>query len=229
MGDQHFMVDKRIIKRICEYANTSKSDTVLEIGAGTANLTQEIANRAKFVYAIEKNPGLILILNEKLKNFDNFEVIDGDALTIEFPGFDKVLSNLPYRISKKITVKLLKHDFKVGILVYQREFAEKLVAKPKTSDYKFISALVQSVSAVRILEYVPKSAFQPRPRVRSAMIEIKPKQRAEDEYIEFLRTLFNYRNKFIKNIMEDVPGKFSNKRPFELSAEELLDLYLIVK
>ncbi|ODS35621.1 hypothetical protein BEH94_03445 [Candidatus Altiarchaeales archaeon WOR_SM1_SCG] len=122
---QHFMTDKKILQRICNYANLNKDDTVLEIGAGTGNLTFEIAKFAA-VYAIEKDEKLVAGL-EKIKN-KNIRIIRGDALKLTFPNFNKIVSNIPYGISRKITLKLLEYKFNLGILTVQKEFAEKLTA-----------------------------------------------------------------------------------------------------
>jgi len=119
------MTDKKILQRICNYAGLNKGDTVLEIGAGTGNLTFEIAKFAA-VYAIEKDEKLVAGL-EKIKN-KNIHIIRGDALKLTFPNFNKIVSNIPYGISRKITLKLLEYKFNLGILTVQKEFAEKLTA-----------------------------------------------------------------------------------------------------
>jgi len=222
------MVDSTLIKRICDYAEVSKKDTVLEIGAGTGNLTEELLERAKKVYAIEKDPDFIKILNEKFSKNKNIKIMQGDAVKIEFPKFDKIVSNLPYSISRKITKKILMCRFKGGILVYQREFANKLVAQPRSENYRFISALAQSAADVEILEDIPPSAFEPAPNVHSSIVKLKIKNKIDEKYANFLNNLFNHKNKILKNICVDkkIPKKFSCKRPIDLKPEELRKIYL---
>jgi len=214
------MTDEKILRKICNYAKLNKCDIVLEIGSGTGNLTFEIAKLAE-VYAVEKDKNLISEL-KKIKSSNsninsNIHIINDDALKIEFPRFNKVVANMPYAISKKITLKLLKYKFDLGILTYQKEFAEKLTADVGSINYKFITAAAQTFWDMKILNYVSRSAFSPAPNVKSAIIQIKPSQNNYIEnYISFIRNLFNHRNKKIKYI---------GKRVYELSPEELLELY----
>ena len=220
-------MNNELIKRICDYADVKSKDTVLEIGAGTGNLTAELIKRAKFVYAVEKDKKILETLYDRFQRCENIKIIHGDALKIEFPKFNKIVSNLPYSISKKITIKFLKYKFDRAILLYQKEFVDKLIAKSGTDNYRFISALVQSVADVEFLENVPPAAFQPRPRVWSALIKIVPKRIPDNRYIEFLKTLFNYKNKKIINILKDknIPKKYADSRSINLNPEELLGLY----
>ncbi len=220
------MTDRQTIEKICSYANLTKHDTVLEIGAGTGNLTDKIAERGKFVYAIENDPDLVRILKNRFKNSRNIKIIPGNALRIEFPRFNKIVSNLPYNISRRITEKILGYDFWLGILVYQKEFAEKLIALPGTENYRFIGALAQSVADIDILGTIPPSAFTPLPEVTSAIVRIKPFLKADENYSKFLHLLFDQRNKKVSNVINaEIPEVYGNRRPFELCPEELKNLH----
>lgn len=223
----HFMIDRRAIERICNHANLTKHDIVLEIGAGTGNLTDKLLEKSKFVYAIENDFDLIRILRDRFRNSENIKIIQENALRSEFPKFNKVVSNLPYNISRKITEKILGYDFWLGILVYQKEFAEKLVALPGTRNYRFISALAQSVADIDILDTIPPSAFNPVPEVESAIVRIKPFFKPCEGYSNFLHSLFDHRNKKISNMIKKVgiPDAYISKRPFELNPEELKELH----
>jgi len=226
-NSQHFMTDVEAIRKICGYAKLNNDDVVLEIGAGTGNLTFEIA-RFSNVYAIEKDGKLITCLTGKTDECENSKVhvhvLNADALKIEFPKFNKVVANMPYAISRKITLKLLKNNFELGILVYQKEFAEKLIADAGSINYRFITVAARSFWDIRIIEYLPQSAFSPEPNVKSAIVEVTPKFNEKfrfdghyiEDYIKFVRNLFNRRNKNIKEI---------NKRVYELSPDEILELY----
>lgn len=219
------MVDLELLKRIVGYAGLKESDIVLEIGAGTGNLTEWLVKKSKKIYALEKDPDMCDILRAK---FDKkVAVLEGDVIKLKFPKFDKCVSNVPYSISRKITVKLLKHKFKLGVLVYQKEFAKKLIAEPGTHEYKYVSALVQSVADIETLEDVHPNSFEPVPNVRSSVVRIKPKKIAKPEYIEFIRDLFNYRNKKLKNLVDN-PGDFGSNRPYELTPDELQGLYGLI-
>ena len=125
--DQHFLIDTNILRRIVDFAAIEKSEDILEIGAGPGNLTDALARKARHVYSIELDPALVTVLEERFKN-RNVTIIKGNALKVDFPKFDKVVANLPYSISSDVTFKLLKHPFKIGVLMYQREFAQRMVA-----------------------------------------------------------------------------------------------------
>ncbi len=220
------MIDRQTIERICNYANLTTHDTVLEIGAGTGNLTDKLLERSKFVYAIENDPELIKILKNRFRNCESIKIIQENAIRAEFPKFNKVVSNLPYNISRRITEKILGYDFRLGILVYQKEFAEKLVALPGNGNYRFISALTQSIADIEILDTIPPSAFNPVPDVESAIVRIKPFTRVDENYSKFLHLLFDHRNKKIRNIVNaEISEIYREKRPFELNPDELKELY----
>ncbi|HDI72989.1 MAG TPA: ribosomal RNA small subunit methyltransferase A [Candidatus Altiarchaeales archaeon] len=224
----HFMIDKGVLEKICRYANLKKSETILEIGAGTGNLTEFLTDRCGFVYAIEKDRNFYNTLKEKFSYLENIEIINADVLRIDLPKFDKVVSNLPYGISRRITERLLRERFQLGILVYQREFAQKLLAKPGTRDYRYISALMQSCADVEILDGIPPEAFDPKPMVFSAIVRVKPRIVAEQHYIDFLHSLFNQRNKKIENLIKlrgELPENLQKRRAFELKPEELREIY----
>jgi len=125
------MIDEEIIDKICAHAKIRSKDRVLEIGAGTGNLTGKLLETGATVYAVESDPFMYSQLEARFPDSENLHIFHSSALKIEFPSFDKAVSNLPYSISRKITERILMHKFKFGILVYQREFAQKLLAKPE--------------------------------------------------------------------------------------------------
>jgi 16S rRNA (adenine1518-N6/adenine1519-N6)-dimethyltransferase len=225
-------VNEEILEKICDYAEIREGERILEIGAGSGNLTKKILEKEAFVYALEKDPLLVIKLKQRFSNQyeDQMKIIEGDALKIPFPKFDKVVSSLPFSISRKITERLLMEKFNVGILVYQREFAKKLIAKENSREYKFISALTQSCcSEVKILDKISPNAFEPSPQVVSSIVKLSQKFKVEKSFIEFLHRLFDHRNKKVRNSLkreqQDIPKNFADKRPFELSPEELRGLY----
>ena len=199
---QHFLVDERIAERQVEYASLNKDDTVLEIGAGNGILTKKIARIAK-VIAVEIDERF----TEWLKKIPNVEVINADATKLDFNEleFNKVISNLPYQISSPITFKLLESHFDIAILMYQKEFAARLVAQPGSRDYSRLTVMVKPKAEARILEEVPKWAFKPVPKVDSCIVEMKPRAfELEVSYETFGRVvtaLFSHRRKKIKNAM----------------------------
>ncbi|MBN2251012.1 MAG: ribosomal RNA small subunit methyltransferase A [Candidatus Altiarchaeota archaeon] len=224
--EPNLMVDEKAIGRICDYALLAGSEKVLEIGAGTGNLTEELAERSGYVHAIEKDAGLCRILQRRLSGAGNVSITCGDALKTGFPEYDKVVSNLPYAISRKITEKILCNRFDLAVLVYQKEFAEKLTARPGSPGYRFISALAQSCAEMEILEILPPDVFDPKPPVNSSIVRMRQRFIPEGRYVEFLHLLFDHRNKRIGKLLGGaVAGDLCDLRGFELPAYKLRELY----
>ena len=136
----------------------TKNDTVLEIGPGIGTLTIKLAEEAKKVIAIEQDTAIFNILSERLENegIDNVELINGDAVKVDFPPFNKIVSNLPYQISSPITFKFLNHDFDLAVLMYQKEFAERMNGKVGTKEYSRLSAMLYFKAKVDFLTHVSK-------------------------------------------------------------------------
>jgi len=216
------MIDKNLIKKICDYADLKDSDVVLEIGAGTGNLTAEISKRCRKVIAIERDERLVNFLIKRFKN-TNVDIIKGDAVKISFVElkFNKIVSNLPYSISRRITEKILTYKFNTAILVEQKEFVEKLISKPKTANYRAISVVVQASSEIEILSYIERKAFFPVPAIDSVIIKVMQKFPAEENFINFVKDMFNRRNKILKNCEK----KFYGKRIYELTPDEIFEVW----
>lgn len=198
--DQHFLIDERVLDRIIEYGKLNKQDTVLEIGAGYGNLTDKLSRNAGKVIAVEVDTQLAASLNR----WKNVEVIIADALKIEFPQFNKVISNLPYSISSPVTFKLLQCKFDFGILMYQHEFAKRMVALPDSKDYGRLSVTVQYYADVEILEVVPRTAFSTPPEVDSAITRLVPRPapydvKDVDFFMKFISAAFSQRRKKLRN------------------------------
>lgn len=200
---QHLLTDERVAERQVEYARLGPRDIVLEIGPGGGVLTRRIAPRVRRVVAIERDKRFRPLLSDLP---DNVEVIFADALRVELPPFNKVVSNLPYSISSPITFRLLERDFELGILMYQREFAERMCAPVGSPDYSRLSVEVYRRAECRILEEVPPSAFSPQPEVSSAIVELRPRpcpfQVADGELFSAVaRALFSHRRKSVRNAL----------------------------
>jgi 16S rRNA (adenine1518-N6/adenine1519-N6)-dimethyltransferase len=238
---QHFLISDQVIEHIIGYANIQPTDTILEIGGGTGNLTRKIAPRCLKLLVIESDWRLA----EQLRLIPGVEVLYGDALRLPFPSFDKTVSNLPYQISSEVTFKLLAHPFACGILMYQKEFAKRMVAAPGTKDYSRLTVCLSYKSKVEILEHVPNTAFTPQPRVTSTLVKLvplKPQFDVRDEifFHDFVRALFTQRRKRLKaaltiaaqllgvTAVAEIGAQLSPRclarRPYELSPEEMATL-----
>jgi 16S rRNA (adenine1518-N6/adenine1519-N6)-dimethyltransferase len=218
--DQHFLIDEQVLGRIIEYSHLNSSDTVLEIGAGFGNLTEKLARQAGKVIAIEVDPELASSLNR----FENVEVIVGDAMKQDFPHFNKVISNLPYSISSPVTFKLLDYKFDMGVLMYQHEFAKRMVAAANSKDYGRLSIAVQYRANVEIIEVVPRLAFRAPPQVNSAIVRLVPRPppyevKDVDFFMKFITAAFSQRRKKLRNAILNnaaflgIPGEALEKLP----------------
>jgi len=204
--DQRFLTSSRILHAIVDAAELEPSEVVLEIGAGVGNLTRLLCERARKVYAMEKDRQLMSVLESELGNIDNLELICADALEAELPACDVVVSNLPYSIATPLTFRLLEHGFDRAILTYQLELAKRLTAKPSTKSYGRLSVMVQHHCDVRMVARVPKGAFYPPPKVESATVRLirRPSPYVvEDEalFFELVRAGFEHRRKKLRNAL----------------------------
>ncbi|MEM4161064.1 MAG: 16S rRNA (adenine(1518)-N(6)/adenine(1519)-N(6))-dimethyltransferase RsmA [Thermoplasmata archaeon] len=236
---QHFLRDRRVLERMVNYAGLTRRDRVVEIGAGTGVLTRALCETGASVIAIEKDTRLVKTYLQPLeKKYGNLRVIEGDALEIELPEFTKIVSNLPYRISSEITFRILQKKFRLGILMYQREFAERMCAGPGETGYGRLSVNVYWHAECKILEIVPRGAFYPSPKVESALVQLIPREKppfeiaSTETFSEIVNLAFQHRRKkmgtILGNYLEDcdpaIPEflrekNYYDRRPEELSPE----------
>lgn len=238
---QNYLVDDGKRQRILGYANLGPDDHVLEIGAGIGTLTLPMAELAGHVTAIESDPFIAGILADRIKG-DNVDIIVGDALKVDFPAFNKVVSNLPYQISSPVTFRLLRHEFELGVLMYQKEFAARMVAEPGTRDYSRLSVMLHFLAEVQIVDHLKPGCFFPRPRVDSAVVTVRPTGFSLPALFEDVcRALFQHRKKKtskslresfheikadldFNDVLDVLPSEILEKRVFQLKPEEILEI-----
>jgi 16S rRNA (adenine1518-N6/adenine1519-N6)-dimethyltransferase len=201
---QHMMMDDNVLSEQIRLANVRDRDVVFEIGAGLGVLTKALAESAKSVIAVENDLRFKPYLDETLP--DNVEMIYDDVLSIDLPEFDKVVANIPYKISSKILFKLLEHEFTAGLLIFQMEFAERMVAEPGSSDYSRLAVKIHSKAHCEILKKVSKNSFFPVPKVDSAIVELVPREPPyeildQSIFNKTVDAVFNQRRKKIKNAL----------------------------
>lgn len=214
---QNYLIDKNKRNQIIKFGNVTEDDVVLEIGTGIGTLTIELAKRAKKVIAIEQDSKICEILTRRLKDekIDNVELINDDALKVDFPPFNKVISNLPYQISSPITFKFLDYDFDLAVLMYQKEFADRMNGEVGSKNYSRLSAMLYFKCHVEKLTDVSCESFIPKPKIDSSVVKLTPRDnQINDEdfetYSKFTKALFQHRNKKIKNALIDSRHIISN-------------------
>ncbi|MHA2395084.1 MAG: 16S rRNA (adenine(1518)-N(6)/adenine(1519)-N(6))-dimethyltransferase RsmA [Candidatus Thorarchaeota archaeon] len=204
---QSFLNSHSMARDIVDLAELSEQDEVLEIGGGFGVLTQQIAERARHVHVVEIDPSLVKALRDVMKDFINVSIIEGDALTVNLPRVSKIISNLPYSISSDITFRILKEmEFKDAILMYQKEFASRLVANPGTSEYSRLTINVQYYAEVEEILEVPADMFYPVPAVDSTVVRIVPRNEgpfARDEFVFhwMIGGIYPYPNKNLRKAL----------------------------
>ena len=232
---QNYLIDKNKRDQIIDFADIDKNDIILEIGTGIGTLTIELARKAKKVIAIEQDENICKILSERLnkEKIDNVELINDDALKIDFPKFNKIVSNLPYQISSPITFKFLDYDFDLAILMYQKEFAMRMNGDVGSKNYSRLSAMLYFKCDVEKLTDVSCESFIPKPKIDSTVVKLTPKENRISEkdfeiYSNFTKALFQHRNKKIKNALIDsrhiignIDKKILKKRLNEIESEKL--------
>jgi 16S rRNA (adenine1518-N6/adenine1519-N6)-dimethyltransferase len=205
--DQHFLVDDRVLDRIPGYL-PADADTshVLEIGGGTGALTDRLLRTAGRVTVVEKDPELAAFLREEFAaavDDGRLAVVEGDALDVDLPAFTACVSNLPYGISSEIAFRLLPRGRPL-VLMFQREFAERMAAASGADAYGRLSVSAQHYADVEVVEIVPREAFDPKPAVDSAVVRATPRDPnydVDDEafFLDFVKALFTQRRKTIRN------------------------------
>jgi 18S rRNA (adenine1779-N6/adenine1780-N6)-dimethyltransferase len=211
---QHILKNPLIIKTIIEKTAIKTTDTILEIGPGTGNLTMKLLEAGKKVFAIEFDPRMVGELTKRTKASEHghkLTIIHGDVLKIDLPYFDVCVANIPYQISSPLVFKLLAHRpfFRCAMLMFQREFAMRLVAKPGDSQFCRLSLNTQLLSNVQHVLKVSKNNFRPPPKVESSVVRIEPKNPPPPvnflEWDGLVRLCFGRKNK-------SLGGVFRNKK-----------------
>jgi 16S rRNA (adenine1518-N6/adenine1519-N6)-dimethyltransferase len=241
--DQHFLVDTNAVQRIASILPVKERE-VLEIGPGEGVLTRALLDRGARVKAIELDPELVEYLSVLFADEiadGTLCLIQGDATRCEYPPFELAVSNLPYSASSKITFRLLDAGFECAVLMYQYEFARRMMAPPGTPECGRLSIMVQTYCCVeRCFDLSPQS-FSPRPKVRSTVMKLMPRGPIfhicdQVLYSDVVRALFTHRRKTVRNCLKSsggilkpehvermldvLPGEILTSRPEELYLED---------
>lgn len=208
--DQHFLIDDRVLDRIPTYADGMDLSHVLEIGGGPGALTDRLLAAAERVTVVERDPDFAAHLRTEFADAiasDRLTVIEGDALVVDLPEFTASISNLPYGASSELVFRLLPAG-KPMVLMFQQEFAERMAADPATDDYGRLSVTAGHYAEAEIVETVPRGAFDPQPRVTSALVRTTPSEPdyavpSDDFFMDFLKAVFTQRRKTMRNAVRN--------------------------
>jgi 16S rRNA (adenine1518-N6/adenine1519-N6)-dimethyltransferase len=218
---QHFLHDRSVAARIAAAVLAPEGSLVVEIGPGRGALTEPLLERGFRVLAIELDRGLAGALRERWGEREGFDLVEGDALSVELPddgaGRLWVVGNLPYAITSPILFRVLEQVDRSGIagmvFMIQREVAERLAARPGTKDYGALTVGVRLAADVERLFDVGPGAFRPPPAVVSTVVRITPHDRyrltpeRRERLRALVRDLFGQRRKQIQKSLRTLPGR----------------------
>ena len=244
---QNFLIDTNILSNIVNYGDIKSNDTILEIGAGTGNLTKKILEKSpKNLILVEKDKELAETLNMKFGS--RVKIINDDILNclnnLKFSKPIKVFGNLPYNISSQILVNFVKMEnlnknYKKFIFMFQKEMADRIIAKNNTKHYGRISILTSwRMNYEKIFDINPNS-FYPKPKVWSSLVIFSPKDNYERlnkvKNLEHITNIFfNQRRKMIKKPMKQLFSEYEkvanilkidlNLRPQNLLKDKYIEI-----
>lgn len=220
---QHFLISKKIAQNIQNYAGIKKSDVVLEIGTGRGILIPFLCKNVSKVISIEKDKSLYEDAKAEFSEFENLVLIHGDGFKSK-EKFSIFISNLPYSKSRKAMEWLMQKSFLRGIVMVQKEFAEKLVTDSK-KERKAITILANHSFEIEILSKVGRNNFDPPPKIDSVILKLTPKKTIKKELIETVNLIFSYRRKTLHNIFEHFGlQNQSDKRLGDLDGDEIIKI-----
>ena len=175
---QHFLKNPAVVTAIVAKAALKSTDTVLEIGPGTGNMTIPLLQQSKNVIAIEYDTRMVREVLKRVEGTNDerkLKVVQGDAIKTRFPFFDVCVANVPYQISSALVFKLLSHRpmFRCAVMMFQEEFALRLTARPGEALYCRLSVNCQLLAKVDQLMKVGRNNFRPPPKVESRVVRIE--------------------------------------------------------
>ena len=231
---QNFLYDENIINLICRVGNVTNKDIVIEVGPGTGKLTEKILERKpKDFIVIEKDQRLVEYLNKKFEN--KIKIINDDMIKFSYKDFYNkkliIFGNLPYNISTQILTKWIKIEnlgsfCKKFVLMFQKEVADRIIAKTNTKNYGRLSIISNWKMEIKKIVDIEPSCFKPAPKVESTLLVFTPKKTIynlkDPKNLEYITNIFfSQRRKMIKK-----PLKFLFKDFLGVSQKLNLDLNL---
>ncbi|MGM9892709.1 16S rRNA (adenine(1518)-N(6)/adenine(1519)-N(6))-dimethyltransferase RsmA [Limosilactobacillus sp.] len=224
---QNFLTDLNVLQNIVQAAEITKDDNVIEIGPGIGALTEQLAQAAGEVLALEIDQDLIPVLNEVLAPYDNVTVLKQDVLQANLPDLIqeyftdpqrpvKVVANLPYYITSPILMNLLASpvNWAAICVMMQKEVAQRLTAQPGTKQYGALTLAIEYQMTAKIAFNVSRRVFVPSPNVDSAIVVLKPRTEPlavtpfdKQRLFGFIRGCFAHRRKSLWNNLQATVGK----------------------
>lgn len=246
---QNFLHDPNMAEKIVGTLNAPSDAHVVEVGAGTGELTELLAERYEHLTAIEIDERAVEVLRQKQPDMDvrHEDILETDwpALAAEEEGPLYVISNMPYYLTSELLFALLENRAHIAeaVLTMQEAVAERLVAEPRTKAYGILSVLLQLFAAPELCYSVPPQVFTPQPDVSSAVIRLTfhaddgPEDLSLDDVRPYVRAAFNQRRKMLRNSLSawvkdqgiDLPNDWGRKRAEALSPDDFAELARVLR
>ncbi|HOJ38977.1 MAG TPA: 16S rRNA (adenine(1518)-N(6)/adenine(1519)-N(6))-dimethyltransferase RsmA [bacterium] len=215
---QNLLIDRQGRDKLLSFADLSRDDVVIEIGAGLGALTEVLLEKVARVYAFEVDARFCRLLRQRLGQRPGLVLLEQDFLKSDAAWWDtlpekvKVISNTPYNLSTAIVCHLLPHFQRLSLilLTVQKEVGQRLVAGCGSKDYAPVSVLLSLYASARICYALKKTVFFPQPEVDSVVVKIlpyaEPKLPGKDlqEFESFLSLSFRFRRKKLSNVLEKI-------------------------
>ncbi|BAK57221.1 dimethyladenosine transferase [Candidatus Arthromitus sp. SFB-mouse-Japan] len=253
---QNFFNNDILLNEILDKLDITKNDIVIEIGPGFGVLTEKLLLKSKKVISIEIDDRLIPILNENLKEYDNFKLIHNDFMKMNLEdlgnlnGRFKVVANIPYYITTPILEKLFKSELSIDFIaiMVQKEVGNRILANVSTKEYGSLSVFVNYFSVPHVVKYIPAVNFIPKPKVDSVFIKFEildnrkfENREIEDNFLKFVKRCFSMRRKTLYNVLSNFTKDKEilmkifnymdidfNKRAENLTVDEFVKIFKIL-
>lgn len=254
---QNFMIDQNLVRVVAEAGELSADDLCLEIGPGTGTLTEELLSRAGRVTAVEIDRDLASLLRQRYSENERFTLIEGDALagkhelnaalleTINSARSSnlrpKLVANLPYNIASPLVIEMLIAGVDLLAFTVQKEVADRLKGKAGSDDYGPLSVMAQMLADVEVLRTLPPQAFWPPPKIDSALVRMRRRDRLGTDasaFSTFVHKVFSYRRKTLRKALEQAgydsalvlseTGSDGTLRPEIFTPEQLRAMFAVV-
>jgi len=233
---QNFLLDERLADCEVGHLGIVPGEVVLEVGPGLGILTERVVGLAARTVCVELDPGVSSYIRNRFG--ERVELIQGDALEVELPRFDRFISNMPYSISSPLIFRILEQDFRRAVIMVQKEFADRMAAEAGSDDYSRLSVSTYYRARCKLLDHVPRSKFWPQPEVDSTVVSLEPRPPPfevfnERFFLHLVNLLFQHRRKKIGTILkmtgqarkESIPSlPYVERRVEELSPEMIGEL-----
>ena len=234
---QNFLIDGNFISKIVDAVELTAADTLIEIGPGRGALTEPLLERCGRLIAIELDKELVPFLRTEFGENDRFELISADVLRIDFSTISfreskmKLVANLPYYISTAVLLHLLNYrdQFSTMVLMFQREVVDRMTAPPGRSERGFLTVMIEAFFSIEKLFDVPPNAFQPVPKVWSAVVRLRPRPDVgslagrEPEFETLVGAAFRQKRKTILNNLKSASKELNIDDPSRLLATADID------